>query len=462
MAQDVTPHVMTDVIPADILNPPWEEENAQRSESLKQLFFLVFKWRWLILSLTLVSTIAAAVAMYLKPPAHTATAKVLFKQDRLSMQIANITSPTIGKTPYSLQLLSSELELMRSRSVLLPAAKKLLAEKGTPVEEIREQDIEEEVQSMEAHLLVISVPDTNVIQATYSAQTAQGAVRALAAILHSYQEQHSVAHSGATELLRFYQQEESKAAAALHESEEELRKWQETTNVVSIEEQIKSQIQVRTTLQTSLHRVEEEMVRSTEELDPFISEIKNHGVKAEVELQDLLHRYTEEDRRVQDQKEQVALLKKELTIAEQNLLASKTAERDTLRRQLREIDVSLASLREKKFGFDRLSLPVKINQDAFLLYGKQQDQARIAAGMDEQQLANIATIEEPYLSSDSDLPKRIAIVCLAGILGLFLGLAAAIGLALFNSSLRMEEDVERYLRLPVLAVIPDLQRSVSP
>jgi capsular polysaccharide biosynthesis protein len=42
-----------------------------------------------------------------------------------------------------------------------------------------------------------------------------------------------------------------------------------------------------------------------------------------------------------------------------------------------------------------------------------------------------------------------------------LGLAVAIGLALFNSALRMEEDIEHYLKLPVLAVIPDLQRSVS-
>jgi capsular polysaccharide biosynthesis protein len=59
------------------------------------------------------------------------------------------------------------------------------------------------------------------------------------------------------------------------------------------------------------------------------------------------------------------------------------------------------------------------------------------------------------------LKKRLAIVFLAATVGLMLGLAAAIGLALFNSSLRMEEDIEHYLKLPVLAVIPDLQRSVS-
>lgn len=462
MAQDVTPHVVTDVIPASVLNPPWEEENAQQSESLKQLFFLVFKWRWLILSLTLVFTIAAAVAMYLKPPAHTATAKILFKQDRLSMQIANITSPTISKNPYSLQLLSSELELMRSRGVLRPAAEQVLFQKRTSAEEIGENEISEEANSMAAHLLVVSLPDTNVIQATYTAQSAPAAVRALSAILHSYQEQHSVAHSGAADLTKFYEQEEKQAADALHATEEELRKWEEDHNVFSIEDQMKGQIEIRGALENALHRVEGEMVKTSEELEPMISQLKGSVVTAEVALQDLLHRYTEEDRRVQDQKEQVTLLKKELKTAEQNLLASKTAERDTLRRQLRENEVTLASLRENKLTHERLSRNMAIRKDAFFLYGKQQDQARIASAMDEQQLANIATIEEPYLSSDSDLPKRIAIVCLAGILGLFLGLAAAIGLALFNSSLRMEEDVERYLRLPVLAVIPDLQRSVSP
>jgi capsular polysaccharide biosynthesis protein len=95
------------------------------------------------------------------------------------------------------------------------------------------------------------------------------------------------------------------------------------------------------------------------------------------------------------------------------------------------------------------------------LYGKKVEEARIASGMDKEQLSNIATIEQPYISSDSDLKKRAATVLLAAVVGLLLGLAAAIGLALFNSSLRMEEDIEHYLRLPVLAVIPDLPRSVS-
>jgi capsular polysaccharide biosynthesis protein len=81
--------------------------------------------------------------------------------------------------------------------------------------------------------------------------------------------------------------------------------------------------------------------------------------------------------------------------------------------------------------------------------------------LDAEQLSNIAVIEQPYISSDSDLKKRLAIVILASVVGLMLGLGVAIGLALFNSSLRMEEDIEHYLKLPVLAVIPDLQRSVS-
>jgi capsular polysaccharide biosynthesis protein len=95
------------------------------------------------------------------------------------------------------------------------------------------------------------------------------------------------------------------------------------------------------------------------------------------------------------------------------------------------------------------------------LYGKKVEEARISSGMEKEQLSNIATIEQPYISSDSDLKKRAATVLLAAVVGLLLGLAAAVGLALFNSSLRMEEDIEHYLRLPVLAVIPDLPRSVS-
>jgi uncharacterized protein involved in exopolysaccharide biosynthesis len=462
MPQDLTPDIPTEVIPANVLHPVWtqQQDESQSRESIKQLLFLVFKWRWLILSMPVVFTIAVGTAMYMKPPMRVASAKILFKGDRVPLQMADLTSSASSKTPYSQQLLESEIEMIESRGVLLPAARKILIQKGEPDREITDDELNQQVRTLEESLSTIALPDTNVIALNYTATNSEEALQALTAVVEQYQEQHAIAFSGSTELLKFYQQEQDRAGKELTSSEEALRKWQEDNNITAVDAQIKALLDMQGDQETALQKAEAEMAGSRDR-DPLVARLKGDLIAAEVALQDLLQRYTDEDRRVQEQREKISLIKQALASAERNIQASLIAEQETLRKQIRETSATLASLRKKQFDFNRLSRPIELHQDAFLLYGKKVEEARIASGMDKEQLANIATIEQPYISSESDLKQRAATVLLAAVVGLLLGLAAAIGFALFNSSLRMEEDVEHYLRLPVLAVIPDLPRSVS-
>lgn len=462
MPQDIIPTVATEAIPADIFHPTWQEEESRGWGSARQVLFLVFKWRWLILSLSLVFTIAAAIAMYLKPLVRTATAEVLLKGDRLPLQISDLTSAASTRQPYSLQILESEIELLKSRGVLLPAAKRLVSQHGEPEGgPSEEEELEDKADSLQNRMTAVAVPDTNVIQVSYSAPTAEEAVKTLSVILDQYQEHHTMAHSGSTELMKFYEQEKARVGTDLQSAEEQLRKWQEASNIVSVDEQIKSLIDMRADQEAALQRTEAEMARLSHQ-DPLVTRLKSDLATATVALQALLQRYTDEDRRVQEKKEQIALIKQELASAEQSLRTSMAAEQETLRKQIRETTAALIALREKKLGVTRLSRLVDLHQDAFLLYGKKVEEARIASGLDNAQLSNIAMIEQPYAPPDTDLKKRIAIVILAAIMGLTLGVIIALGLALLNTSFNMEEDVEHYLRLPVLAVIPDLRRSVSP
>jgi len=460
MARDVVPNtVPTEVIPADVLHPTWQQENAQDRESAKQLLFLVFKWKWMILSIAAVFTIAAAVAMSLKPLVRTATAKILFKADRVGVQISDLTTT---KTPYSLQVLESEIKMVTSRGVLFPAAKKLLSQNRDPEEGVAEDEIDQLANIIDDRLSAIALPDTNIIQVNYAASTAEEAVQTLSAILENYREQHGLAHGASPELLRFYEQERDRAGTALQTAEEQVANWKAVNNVVSIDDQLKNLLDMKAARETALRQIEAEMTKRPER-DPLVAKLKSELVTAEIDLHELLQRYTDEDRRVQEKREKVALLRKESIDAEQVLQSSLTAERDVLRKQVNEISVTLTTLREKKLGIDRLSRLAALYQDTFLLYGKKVEEARIAAGLDKEQLSNIAMIEPPHALLSTDLRRRLATVLLAGIVGLALGIAIALGLALFHSSLRMEEDIELYLKLPVLAVIPDLQlqRSAS-
>ncbi len=178
---------------------------------------------------------------------------------------------------------------------------------------------------------------------------------------------------------------------------------------------------------------------------------------AEVALQDVLQRYTESDRRVQERRDQVALIKKELVAAERGFLTSIISQRNTLRTQVREAAAAVSAMREKRVEFNRLSRMEELSREAFMLYGKKVEEARIAARLDKEQLSNVAVIEEPYAPYSTDRNKRIGVTLLAAIVGLSLGVSIAFVVDFFNNSMRTEEDVERYIGAPVLASIPDFK-----
>jgi uncharacterized protein involved in exopolysaccharide biosynthesis len=569
----------------------------------RQFLFVIFKWRWLILGLGLAFTLAAIVAAVMKPPVQSATAKILLKADR-GTQFSGLSAPST-RVVHSPQVLQSEVELFRSRAVLLPVAETMLGQRaqrsGTAPAPPSPEDVGGTIAALRRNLLPTAIPDTNVIQVTYYAPTAEEAERTLKLIVDTYREQHGLISSGSAELLTFYEREAKRSAAELQQAEDALKGWQGANNIVVVESQIQSQIETLGNLANKLHQTEAELeatkgrvtnieaqakalpsrmvlgrelvpnplitklkgdlaaaeVALTEisrhpvieklktdvaaagvwskdtDTTPLISKLKTDLVSAEVGLQDLLQRYTDKDRRVEEKKEQIATIRRELEAAyraaeaaasqrlaglrreleaaeraaqkdaheriarlkrelaaaqaepeipgressgpnplRENLerelatnrsqLSALAVQGDTLRKQVRDVSLSLAALREKKPEADRLSRAVTVTRDAYLAHAKRLEETRLAAGLDMAQLTDVAVIERPYATDESDLLRRITLVGLAAFVGLGLGLATAFGLEFLNHSLRTPEDVEFHLGLPVLAVMPALPAVRAP
>ena len=427
----------------------------------KQLFMAVFKCKWLITVLFLSFTVAASMAMYVKPPVRTATAKILLKPDRVSLQISGASASVGGKLPYPSQVLQSEVELIKSREVLIPVAKKLLVAEGRFEKDLNTWEIEAKIALLRNGIVPLSFPDSSVIQVTYFAETAVEAVRVLQLIMEQYMVQHEVVYTGSTKLLTFYEQERDRVGAQLRAAEDQVKKWQEANNVTSIDEQISRYITTLADRERALQQADTELVVARESVkDPLASKLKGDLVAAEVALQDILQRYTESDRRVQERRDQVSLIKKELVAAERGFLASLISQRGSLRAQVREASAAVAAMREKRVEFNRLSRIEELSREAFMLYGKKVEEARIAARLDKEQLSNVAVIEEPYAPSGTDINKRIGVTLLAAIVGLSLGVGIAFIIDFLNTSIRTEADVEYYLGAPVLASIPDFKNHI--
>jgi uncharacterized protein involved in exopolysaccharide biosynthesis len=498
MTQDITP-VENSFHPSYSAQLPYSAQ-LQSSEATKQLFFIIFKWMRLTISLFIAFTVAGAVAMYLKPPVRSATADILIKTDRTPLAISGLAAKP-DKNQVA-QILNSEVELIQSRHVLGAVAMKLLSNPHRD-EGVGEDELEAKIESLSDRLVPVARAESSVLQVTYFAGTSEDAEKTLGFIIDEYIEKQAAIQSGSNKLLRFYEQEQQRVETELRQAEDELNEWQGRNGTVAIREQINGQLdtledrkrmlqQTDTQLEATKARISmltnelkaqpERLVMGQEHVtNPLMTRLQEQLATAEASGQDLLQRFTEKHRSVQEKRDQIAFLKKELSAVQesiigrettglnplreslkqqlsdsQTLLSSLISQRAILRNQVRDLSDTLSNLREKKVKIDELSRRVDLRKDVFMLYGKKLEESRIATGLGKEQLANLALIGPPHATGETDFTKRIRLVVLSGFVGLTLGLAIAFGLEFFNNALRTRQDVEYYLGLPVLAAVPEL------
>lgn len=490
-----------EIIPAGSFYPAHSArtENRESWDATKEfLLFVVFKWKRLILMLFIAFTFAAAAAMYLKPPVRSATAEILIKADRLPLQISGLAGK--AEKGQVVQVMNSEVQLIESRQVLQAVATKLLS---APGKTIPDEELELKINSITNNLFAVPLPDSTIIKVTYFAETNEEAVKVLSLVVDEYIEKQAAIQSGSGKLLKFYEQEKQRAETELRAAENLLNQWQGDNNTVSISQQITSQISIleegRKALQQTEAQLEatrakitimrnqidaqpERLVMEKDQVtNPLGITLKDKLLAAEVALQDLLQRFTDKHRSVQEKRQQIATLQRELAAAGENIvgrevtglnplkqnlkqqladaqaLASSLISQKQIReRQVSDVAVNLAALREKKVTIDDMSRSVDLHKETFMLYGKKLEEGRIATGLGHEQLANLAVIGPPHASSDTDLFKRLVMVFMSAFVGMALGMAIAFGLSFFNNSIRTGSDIEFHLGLPVLAAIPEL------
>src|SRR5205823_6858293 len=241
-----------------------------------------------------------------------------------------------------------------------------------------------------------------------------------------------------------------------------------------------------------LNQVRAQLARSPE-LAPFSKEyhanptrqvFENQLAGLEVDRYKTLQAFLPTDRHVQQLDEQITKVKARIK-AEQELLVTDEEQRSDLhtlllrnanglevliadlharepglRQQLRTTRRRLVRLRNMRSTIANLKADADEKAFAYDLYRKRNDQAQIQEAMTDQSMVNVAVVQHatPPIEPLNGMLLPLLLGLVGGV-GLASGLAVAVEYV--NRRLRFEEEVERYLELPVLAVIPDLETTAA-
>jgi uncharacterized protein involved in exopolysaccharide biosynthesis len=462
----------------------------------RSFLYAVFKHRWLVLGVFGVVFAASAVAALTRPGAWLARSKVLVKLGE-TVQLAPAEAPSRSMgVPLSQDVVRTEVDIVKSWDVVSEAIARLGIE---PTDGTSMADL---VDGVRRGLSVAPTPGTNMLGISFIGKDPDRAAKLVNTITDVYIEHHNRVYRR-DGIHMFYAKELRGLEQSLSEVRGRLRSFLEEADVVDVNQEItllneevlkrekalKSQRAKVAALERKLDEVMGQLEATPETIE-FAREYESNPTRgvyerklAELEMKraESLQRYLPTDRLIRDLDAEISEVRGLMGHQGAQVLGKHSIRQNDLHRELQrnlytiqtllvdararvpgrikaldDVHTRLKSLREKRFVIHGLEQDVVQRQYAFDLYWKKREEARISEAMTDQSMVNVSVVEH---AQPPRVPQNgLLLPLVLGFLGgLTLATAMAVAVEFLNRRLRFEEEVEHYLELPVLAVIPDFE-----
>jgi uncharacterized protein involved in exopolysaccharide biosynthesis len=191
---------------------------------------------------------------------------------------------------------------------------------------------------------------------------------------------------------------------------------------------------------------------------PLIESLYTQLVNAEVERARLRKVYKSKHPKVIEVQSQIDNTRRKMDEEVKKEIANLKAEQEVLlvkekvfQQTIGDFDKEAMVTNKKELNYTILKRNVEMNQNLYDTILSRLKETDITGNID---VSNIRIAEKATLPKVPISPNRKRSLMLGIIVGLMIGLGLSFGREYLDRSLRTEEDVRRYLDLPVLAVIP--------
>ena len=213
---------------------PQPKPQAQPSSlNLHDIFYVLFRHKWKIITCSLIGFGAAAAVFLLYPTVYESQAKLLVRYvvDRSAVDQVDSKAST---GPAGENLILSEAQILGSWDLAMQVASAVGVERLVPGSQ-GTQDLSLAARNIQLGLTVAPIPGTNVIQVSYRNRDPELATLVLKELVTRYFTKHLEVHRSA-DAFNFVSQQSDEVRGRLRQTEDELKRLKDQAGVLSLTE----------------------------------------------------------------------------------------------------------------------------------------------------------------------------------------------------------------------------------
>lgn len=432
----------------------------------------------------------AVAYLIIVPNTYQSTALLRIKQERgLSSSI--MEQLPMGNAQLTKQQMNTNAEILKSRHVVIPVIEQTEEEKDGKYP--RYEDY------VKGHIVTKPYKDTEILEVDVTGKTPEKAQEANQLLVQGFLDRLTeLSHAESSATREFLEQRVKSSKKELDDAETKLKNYQVKHKIFSTDNQMKSLAERITeldkvkaqnkldmeTAQAALGSINSQLSGAGASIadSPSIQQAKSKLVDLEAQKAGYVGKYTNENPKMKEINRQISSARSSLrreisaivaqkapssSAVQQKLLTDKftneamiavaQGKNDAIDQLEKKNADEIAKLPQTQQGYLQVKRDADVAQEIYVMLAKRLEEAKVAEAMvpTEVQVVDEATLPEKPIK-----PRKLLTLVLALFLGLFGGTGYTIARTLLNRKIRTAADVEQYLELPVLGVIPEA-RSAS-
>src|SRR5262245_5232435 len=437
------------------------------SRSFVDYLRVLRKHRWLITGIFLVTVITVGVWTFRQIPIYQAAATILI--DPEAPKILNIqeVSPVGASTPWDPAYYPTQYEIIKG-SAVRDKAIRALKQRAPGLASLGFSLVVEPRRNTRLVMIKVEQPDPAL---------AADIANAVATAYMQYNLELKM--KGASDAVSWLSDEASRLRAKAQESAVALQNYRVKAGILGLEEQRKITAQKIMDFNKGYLEAQAQRLSTESKLDsvsqmakdktgsqliytvvnnPLIEKLRGELSDLEIERSKLLKVYKDKhpeilkiDARIQQVQQRIADEIPTMLRAVQAEQKVAKAREDTLFNNVNQMRREGQDLNEKEIQYLALQRESETNQQLYDSVLKRLKETGVTGGLETN---NVRIVEAATPPTAPVRPRKLWNLGLSLAAGLVLGIAVAVRLEYFDTTVRTPDDVERYIGLPVIAIIP--------